>query len=158
MLWYLWWKTQPPSLLGREINVEICYVPESQLCFLWLGKQAQPSCAGAGRRWQRWQQHPHPWEKDKHCEPLSSSENIFIAPVTAIGDQWELRMCPRHSSFPLIFTHFQSHYKFLLVTLLGKKRGKSSARCFLDTPSNTGHESTGQIKVYLWLNGLPSKL
>lgn len=55
------------------------------------------------------------------CEPLSSSENIFIAPITAISEERELRTFSRHSSLPFIFTHFQSHYRFLLVTLLAEK-------------------------------------
>lgn len=109
------------------------YQKSAQLCLPWKMSPAL-RCRERQERWQppAWLGTGHVRAHGSLCPPLKTSSSPPSLPSVRNGN-W--RTFSSHSS--LIFAHFQSHYRFLPVTLLGDKCGRSPARCFLDKPSDT---------------------
>lgn len=111
----LWWKTQPPLLLSREIQSPelLCTRKSALLCLPWKTSSLKTSSSPPSQQSLR-------------------------------NENW--RTFPSHSSF--IFTHFQSHFTFLLVTQLWTRVAGPLPGVSL-TCQVTHPKSTEQIKVYL---------
>lgn len=95
----LWWKTPPPLLISREIKVKNCYVPESQLCFVCLGKHPLLKHL----------HHPIPavteeWELKDFSKSLSSFLHIFFTSPHCWGQGWQVpcQVFPWHAKWHIL--------------------------------------------------------